>query len=531
MWSNASERVQAMCNSVACDVAPYSLLVLGFSGGLDSTVLLDILTTLRDGANELHGISKLIFRAVYIHHGLSRNADHWAAHCAHECFKRNVSFVTARVVFDARLDGIEAAARAARYQAFASMLVEKEVLLTAQHQDDQVETLLLALKRGSGPAGLAGMAADVPFRGHRLLRPLLNYNRAELEAYGHVRKLRWLEDDSNTNLRFDRNFLRHKILPPMCQRWPQFTAAAARSAQLCADQELLLDELLSPTLNAFIQLDGSLRLTELINMSNIKRAALLRRWLSKCGVRMPSFLQLTRLWQDVALSQRDAVAQIQIDNRKVRRFRDRLYVLPLLTTIFDCITILLWPPDNDRLKLPAELGTLIRYLVNVDNNSNSQAFLIGLPKWNVGITGVDRLHDAAMVTVSGFHTSPNATKIITDNKVDIEAITSIAVGTLNDALPAAIVRIPRLDEQVSVRFGPVSGLLYIIGRHRGRKLKKIWQERNVPPWRRNSIPLLFYNDQLIAAIGIFITREGAPQKFDKQLYLFRLSSNSNSSTS
>lgn len=490
MKLDAGGQVLALRRRVAAHVAPYRALVLAFSGGLDSTVLLDAIATLRDGdeAQGCDGAPALALRAVHVHHGLSRHADRWAAHCAHECRRRDVAFCTERVVLDATPEGIEAAARDARYRALAATLADDEVLLTAQHQDDQAETLLLALKRGSGPAGLAAMAADASFRGRRLVRPLLDCSRVELEAYARERGLRWIEDDSNTDPRFDRNFLRLQILPPLWQRWPRFAAAVARSAQLCAEQEQLLDELLAETLAELTQPDGSLRLTALTVMSDIRRAALLRRWLASCGVKMPARQQLARLWQEVALSRRDAVAQMQLDDRQVRRFRDRLYVLPRLPTLSDGEAVFLWPPENERLTLAAGLGILRRRLVEADSAAQSKP-LTAPPISDIGPRGRP---------IGG----------------------ATGAGTDSAATPVAVVRAPLPDERVSVRFGPVRGLLYITGRRRGRTLKKIWQELDIPPWRRGSTPLLFYNDQLIAALGVFVTWEGAAREPYAQWHLF-----------
>lgn len=497
MKPDAVGQVQALRRRVAARVAPYRALLLAFSGGLDSTVLLDALTALRDGDDALDGADAPALRAVHVHHGLSHHADRWAAHCAHECRRRDVAFSTAHVMLDGTPEGLEAAARSARYQALAATLGDDEVLLTAQHQDDQAETLLLALKRGSGPAGLAAMAADAPFRGRRLVRPLLECGRAELEAYARARGLRWIEDDSNSDLRFDRNFLRLRILPPLRQRWPQFAAAAARSAQLCAEQERLLDELLAETLEALTLPDGSLRLTALTAMSDIRRAAVLRRWLASRGVKMPSRQQLARLWQEVALSRRDAVAQMQLDDRQVRRFRDRLYVLPQLPALSDAVAIVPWPPQSERLKLPAGLGILHRRPVGFNGVAQSIANAPPMPD-NVPGRRLDV--DAAIDAAGGG-------VVNTD-------------GAASAALPEVVVRAPRPDERVSVRFGPVRGLLYITGRRRGRTLKKIWQELAIPPWRRGSTPLLFYNEQLIAALGVFVTWEGAARESEAQWHLF-----------
>ena len=213
-------------------------ILVAFSGGLDSTVLLHQLVQWR---TENPGVA---LRAIHVHHGLSANADAWVTHCENVCQQWQVPLVVERVQLAQEGLGIEAQARQARYQAFARTLLPGEVLVTAQHLDDQCETFLLALKRGSGPAGLSAMGEVSEFAGTRLIRPLLARTRGELEQWALAHGLRWIEDESNQDDSYDRNFLRLRVVPLLQQRWPHFAEATARSAALCAEQERLLDELL-----------------------------------------------------------------------------------------------------------------------------------------------------------------------------------------------------------------------------------------------------------------------------------------------
>lgn len=399
-------------------------LLVAFSGGLDSTVLLHCLASLRDQR-------PLAVRAVHIHHGLSQYADEWARHCQQLCEQWDIPLTVQRVTLNTEGKGIEAAAREARYAVFAEMLADDETLVTAHHQDDQCETLLLALKRGSGPAGLSAMPVARRFAAGWLLRPLLAYRRQQLEAYAARYQLRWVEDDSNQQQIYDRNFLRLEVLPLLEQRWPHFTATAARSAELCAEQERLLDELLKETLDQLITPQNSLPVAPLAAMSPLRRQALLRRWLARCGAPMPSRTVLDKLWQEVALSREDANPRIVLGNGELRRYNQQLWWVRVVTSQRQ--QQISWPDLAQPLSLPGGLGQL---------QSASQG--IRLP-------------------------------------------------------------LPRPEEQVSVRF-TVSGPLHILGRERGRSLKKIWQELGVPPWQRDTTPILFYNQQPICAPGVFITR-------------------------
>jgi|SRR5471030_1295933 len=414
-------------------------LCIAFSGGLDSTVLLAALVQLRTGT-----YSDFSLRAIHVHHGLSQFADQWVAHARAFCQKFQVPLEVVNVTLDAKKDGIEAAARAARYQAFADHLSAGETLLTAQHLDDQCETFLLALKRGSGPAGLSAMPAHSERNGYRLLRPFLALSRHQLEQFAMNAGLQWIEDDSNQDPRFDRNFLRLNVLPTLCERWPHFSQAVSRSAALCGEQEALLDELLSESLQTLTDSNGSLDITGMLLMSLQRRQAILRRWLSVQGARMPSREQLQRLWDEVALSREDAQPLLQLNSFSVRRFQQRLYLLPPMASLQQ--TVLTWDTTTP-LKLPDGLGYLqVReHLVN-----------------------------------------------------DTESI-----------------RLPRDNEQVNVRF-QAKGMIEKAGRSHARQSKKLWQELSVPPWQRERTPLIYYNEQLMAAPGLFITRQalaqaGAPQ--------------------
>ena len=404
-------------------------ILVAFSGGLDSTVLLHQLVQWR----ALH--PDVALRAIHIHHGLSPHADSWVQHCESVCAQWQVSLVVERVHLEDDGLGIEAQARRARYQAFAQTLLPGEVLMTAQHLDDQCETFLLALKRGSGPAGLSAMGESSPFAGTQLIRPLLAQTREALEAWARQHELCWIEDESNQDDTYDRNFLRLRVTPLLQQRWPHFAQAVARSAALCAEQESLLDELLASDLADCITSRGTLLLTPLMMMSGVRRAALLRRWLAGLNAPMPSRDGLERIWQEVALAREDASPSFRLGEFEVRRYQSQLWWVKSVDGQSE--TVIPWLEWKTPLALPAGLGS----------------------------------------------------------------VQLISAGDL---------RLPQADEVVSIRF-KAPGVLHIVGRNGGRKLKKIWQEQGIPPWRRDTTPLLFYGETLIAAAGVFVTREGATE--------------------
>lgn len=214
-------------------------IAIAFSGGVDSSVLLD-------AAVRVAGASRCL--ALHVHHGLSAHADAWLAHCEAFARERGVEFAAERVEVsrDAGVS-VEAAARDARYRALDDMCASRDVatLWLAQHADDQAETVLLQLLRGAGLAGLAAMAPEyLPAGGSATrVRPLLHLLRAQLEQYASERALQWIDDESNADTRYARNALRHEVTPALAVHFPGFRDALARTAAHAASAQRLLDAL------------------------------------------------------------------------------------------------------------------------------------------------------------------------------------------------------------------------------------------------------------------------------------------------
>ncbi len=415
--------------SLAINFCDYPALVVGLSGGLDSVVLLHRLSRYRQQYN-------FSLRAIHVHHGISENADYWLEHCQQLCRQWQIPLRVQKVQLTGRKQGIEAEARQLRYEVFARALEIGESLVTAHHRDDQCETLLLAIKRGSGPAGLASMPALRRTQSYHHLRPLLTYSRQQLEHYALEQQLTWIEDESNGDDHYDRNFLRLKVLPLLTERWPQFSRMATRSAELCGEQEALLDELLADQLAQAMHTDNSLSIEALQTLSEIRRNALIRRWLNCCDAPLPTRQALVRIWQEVALSRADATPHLFLQGGFIRRYQQRLYWSRAYSG--QRTTKIEWLTLQQALLLPDDLGQL--------------------------------------------SLQPSS-----DGGLEIRA--------------------PKENERVSIRFHQ-TGHLHLVGRRGGRSLKKIWQELGIPPWLRDSVPLLFYDDTLICAVGIFVTEAG-----------------------
>jgi len=317
------ERLYQYLSSFLATHSSARRLIAGYSGGLDSHVLLHGLATRR------HLWTGRSLEAIYIDHGLQAASAGWGEHCAHICHDLNVPYRVLQV--DARSasgESPEAAARRARYAAFAAELSPDSVLLTAHHCDDQAETLLLQLLRGAGPHGLAAMPAAAQLGQGWLLRPFLDIDRAELLAYACAHNLHWIEDTSNTDINFDRNYLRHQILPRLRERWPVANRTLARSARLCAETAAWLDaEAAADLARATADRPDCLMISALHEFDKVHQRNLLRYWLRQSGLPLPNARQLQHILSDALAAAVDRNPCIRWPGAEIRRYRDGLYAM------------------------------------------------------------------------------------------------------------------------------------------------------------------------------------------------------------
>ncbi len=296
---------------------------VAYSGGLDSTLLLHALVKVQ---------TPQPVAALHIHHGLSAAADDWQSHCQQQCEQLGVEFRAVRVRVDTDGRGWEEAARRARYEVFEQTLGPDEGLLLAHHADDQAETLLLRLLRGSGLRGLSAMADSRPLGYGTLYRPLLHFSRAQLEQQARSWELSWVEDESNQSPQFDRNYLRHQVLPPLRQRWPGFTARWQQSADWCRQADALMGEVAAADWAALEwrseRLGSSVSLPPLLALSEFRWGNLLRYWLEREGCSLPALAQLQQLRHQLLSARGDRQPQIGWPGVCLRSYQQRLYLLP-----------------------------------------------------------------------------------------------------------------------------------------------------------------------------------------------------------
>lgn len=308
-------------------------IAIAYSGGLDSSALLH----LAHAYGQQHGIA---VHAFHVHHGISANADAWLLHCEATCAALGVPFEASRVVLEKSRSGVEAAARKLRYAALGAMCQGHGVrlLLTAHHLDDQAETVLLQLLRGSGTAGLSGM--DAANGAPELLanpdlvmaRPLLPVSRGELEAYVAAQAIAYVEDESNTHPRYARNALRHQVMPSLAQAFPGYQERFARSAAHAQSAQRLLTELARQDLAGCL-VDDCIDVAQLRAMSLDRAYNMLRHWFVLRAMRMPSTAWLTEMVTQLVEARHDRQVLVTHPDCHIRRHRDRLYITPKLAEL------------------------------------------------------------------------------------------------------------------------------------------------------------------------------------------------------
>jgi tRNA(Ile)-lysidine synthase len=300
-------------------------ILVGFSGGADSSVLLHALVQLK--------LSQPII-ALHIHHGLSANANDWQALCQAQCKALGVTFIAERATVDTDSGSLEQAARLARYDVFQKYVLAGDALLLGHHQDDQIETFMMRLMRGSGMTGLTAMESERAMGHGKLLRPLLAVNREQIDAYAAHYQLPFVQDESNDDLVFDRNWWRHEMLPVLSERYPQASQSIVKTISILQTEHRLLNDLIDPIYQEVVDKQGRLDSNKLARQSWSIQCQLIRKWLEQHN-RYPLLAdkQIKVLLNDVMNARIDAEPVFRWQDNEVRRHNGKLYVMPSLPEV------------------------------------------------------------------------------------------------------------------------------------------------------------------------------------------------------
>lgn len=426
-------------------------LWLGLSGGLDSVCLLAEAAALR----AKHSTIQL--RAVHVNHGIQAASDQWQGHCEALCQQLGVPLTSCAVSLKDFQGSLEAAARTARYQAFASCIAVNDVLLLAHHRDDQVETFLQRAARGSGPLGLAAMATYSERAGLRIVRPWLAADRQQIQQRAETLGLSWVEDPSNADLHHERNFLRQQILPPWRSNKQELNRTLSRAAKLCGESSSLLADL--ATLDAGAELaQPQLAIDCLTPLSPARQRNLLRYWIQANGYPMPSEARLERVLTEVLPARSDAQPRVDWGRVSIRRFRDKLH---LVSSLLD---------QSPMATVCASLASLAAEGVTTD-------------------LGVLKFH-----------------QVISKQEVPTEQPPQ-SRGHFWDLSQLSQRRIEIRFDHPSERLRPA--------KRPSKSVKDWFLEFGVPPWQRPHWPLLYLDDQLAGIPGLVVAEPFAARDLEQ----------------
>ncbi len=419
--------------------------VVAYSGGIDSHVLLHCCKKL-----------KLPVRAVHVHHGLQAIADDWVLHCQNVCDVLNIQLDVVHV--DGRKkkgQSPEESARAARYTALQNSLMVGDCLLTAQHLNDQAETVLIQLCRTAGAAGLSAMPAVKKIGEHVHLRPLLTFSSREIENFAKQANLYWIEDPSNQDINYDRNYIRKNVMPMLEQRWPEITQQLSTVSALQANNLQVLEDMaaidLANSLNTFIcnrivsayEIVSVLSITRLRQLSSARLLNLLRYWLGVTNGLALNSLATRNLLEEIEKtlvnSSQDTKSVVVFNGLEFRKYQNDLYLLK------EKISLNQMESNNDRNWLPT------------------------------------------------------AALNLAELNIQIKSVLRVGKG-LSKSL---------LTEPLTIRFRKGGEYFHPVQRQHSQRLKKLLQEANIPPWDRGTLPLVYFKDELIAIVGLTVSKQYA----------------------
>lgn len=324
--------------------------IVGFSGGADSTALLHALGGLREALG-------IPVSAVHVNHGIHLQADLWQTHCIGFCRQLGIELVCLDITLDKRSGkGLEAEARHLRYEAISAMLSPADCLLTAHHADDQAETLLLNLMRGSGVEGLTAMPESRPLGEGFLQRPLLHFRNSALREYLRNNDIEWIEDPSNESMNHDRNFVRHEVIPLLEQRWPETSQRLLLTRDAMSDARRLLEALADDYLDSNLANAFVLGLTRhCLDKPELLRLAV-RHWVKQSGAPGIPAYKLGTLCDQVLQGAGSRKVSLHWDGWSLRLYRDQLWLQP--DPGMAACPARNWPDDRNWVDLGKEIGRL-----------------------------------------------------------------------------------------------------------------------------------------------------------------------------
>jgi len=431
------ERLDTQIQAAINQIPDGDSYFIALSGGLDSMALLHfVLPYLTARAKKIE--------VIHVHHGLSEHADAWAEVCLKACAQLNVICHVERVHVLEKGKGLEAAARDARYAVFERYLEKGGVLLQGHHLNDQAETILMKLLKGAGPEGLSGIPQQRPLAGGCLFRPWLTLARSILDLEVKNTAIKWVEDDSNTDIRFDRNYLRHEVLPVLERRWKGSMNEIARSGAKAKDayqfQLSWCRSVIDDVMSSVYLHESALSIEVLSGFEGAQQALLVRYWLDQFNVEQPSEKIFLRLWAEVLLATQDAQPEIRWGDVRIRRFDGCLFLV-----------------KGDHSVEPFSYTTQIECL--------PQTYSLPDGKLTLSLLSEE----------------------CRDNK---ESVID------QDDFTIAYIKLPDDSQDITIKSRGAGAAICLDGQN-SSSVKKLFQTKKVLPWKRSAMPLLYYAQELV----------------------------------
>ncbi len=423
-------------------IKKYKNFLVGYSGGLDSTILLYLLKKNKKKNNNI--------RAIHINHNTNYLCIKWEKHCIKFCKKIKIQLIIKRI-FNKYKKNIENNLRNERYNIYKKYIKKNEILLTAHHKNDQLETILLSLKRGCGIEGLIGIKKKNKINNITIIRPFLNINKKEIKKYAIKKNIKWIEDPSNKNINLDRNFLRIKIIPIINKKWPFFISSIIRTSKICSKQKEIIDNFIKKKIKNNIK-KKILFLKKILKLKKQEIILILRKFIILNKKKQISYKLINLLANKIIKNKKKKYFQINLKEFNINKYKNKLYISKKIKNID--IKKILWNKKYKYIKLPNKIG-----IIYINNKYKK--------KYNNKNT----------------------------------------------------VRKPFKNENIYIKFN-IKKKIKILNKKK-KKIKKIWQEYKILPWKRKFIPIIFYNKKPILSPNIFITKYGNPKKYKKWNIIFK----------
>lgn len=401
---------------------------IAVSGGMDSCVLLHLFFSVKNQIEQA-------LEAVYVNHGLNKSSDDWGNFCSEQCNKYGIDFSQLDIKGTCRPgDSLEDWARKKRYKLIIEKMSDGDILFTAHHKDDQVETFFLQALRGSGTRGLVSMPIIKKIDRGYLIRPLLNYSRNVLNDYAKNNNLSWCDDDSNRNTHYDRNYLRHNVLPQVEKRWPSYRNTITRLIDHQRESKSLLDDIAEIDMRrGYQQSNGCLDLDYMRTLGYERKKNLVLYWLSFKNLDLPNAKHVEKIVSDLILLETERSPCIDWSNVEVRRYKNKLY----------------------------SFNTLNKHDVNKTYD------------WDLALPVK-----------------------ITDGFLNVSAATGKGIS-----------RAKTKNAKFTVKYRHGGEKIHPVDRTCSKTIKKLFQERQILPWYRDRVPLIYINDELAVIPGLCIDKK------------------------